>query len=248
LTRQSQKETERIVLDKYLSTAKISTQSMTIKQGEKPDFLIQLNGKTIGVEITEFHATDQSREFEETWSSLRCWPLFNNGPENLLITLYFRKRILPSRKEFDRFGKEINSLSSGVFSGETEINISQEKHPLSYRYLSKIVVTPTGSPMRLCWIHNFNVAWIGITENEILSIINDKQKSAMLAENVENWLIIFGGDSLARSHGSLDHYSLEQFPELNRSLKGNAFSKVIIMEQCVIEWDREKGWDTFPES
>jgi len=113
------KEIERFYLDKFLALLGIVPDD--ICEGEAPDFIISLQGKKTGIEITEYHsgAKDEDgrprRAIENNWGQLQKVIMGEveryeelSGTNGLL---FFKKLELPSKSQYRKFTDELIQFS-----------------------------------------------------------------------------------------------------------------------------------------
>jgi hypothetical protein len=117
MTRPERKNEERRTLDKLLSFLGIRPEEIDDK-GETPDFMLQISGRTIGVEVTTYQSGKiigrlSKRAIEAAWEYLKD---FSNSfklkyPFLKDIHVYFRfKELVPSKSEANAFLIEIEDF------------------------------------------------------------------------------------------------------------------------------------------
>src|SRR5437667_10328838 len=114
MTRRSQKESESWSLNALLSVLDISPDE--IHEGEQPDFMLAVSGRTVGVEVrmyqsgTTVGAGFGQRQVESEWESLRVasreFRAAQADISNVSVGLMFHD-VVPARKEHQAFMQEI---------------------------------------------------------------------------------------------------------------------------------------------
>jgi len=246
VTRLSKKDEERRNLDAYLAAAVIAVDDGKVDQAERPDFLLRLDGVSIGVEVTEYHVDGNRREVEEHWASLRQWPmLLNDFPRHRQVELNFRALKLPSRRETHDFVAQLIAVIAGAVDLPANISIDPARWPTLGKYVSRVEVA--ASTVRyLGWSWNFDIAWIGVTEDELMTIVDAKRSSTVVAAS-SYWLMITEGATLSRVMALMDHEWLEVMSRLTKQLEDGPFDRLILLQSPIIEWCRDVGWRTIAE-
>jgi len=246
VTRPSKKDEERRNLGAYLAAAAIAVDDGKIDQAERPDFLLRLDGVTIGVEVTDYHVAGNRREVEEHWASLRQWPmLLNDFPRHRHVDLDFRALKLPSRRETHDFVAQVFAITAGAVDLPATIDVDPARWPILGKYVSRVEIA--ASTVRyLGWSWNFDIAWIGVTEAELMAIVDAKRSSTVVTAS-SYWLMITEGGTLSRVMAFMDHEWLEGMSRLTKQLEDGPFDRLILLQSPIIEWCRHVGWRTITE-
>lgn len=247
MTRNLKKDEELKILHRYLK-ASGTGEFQNIEPGEQPDFIISYENMKIGVEITEYHSDTERREVEELWSKLREWPLQLNGyPKGMRIILRFARMRLPNSREINDFVSNVVDLASKRQDVD-HLTPDPEKYPTLAKYVTSIDLKNTDINW-ICWGWNYDVAWIGATDQELHKIVIGKAKSFLGTKEFDRkWLIVASGASLSRLTAVYDHQSLESYEELNNAIYSSGLSRFVLLQNPIIQWDIETGWATLPPS
>lgn len=246
MTRLSKKDEERRNLDAYLAAAAISVDDGKVCQAERPDFLLRVDGVLVGVEVTDYHIAGSRREVEEHWASLRQWPMvLNDFPRHRRVDLDFRALKVPSRRETHDFVAQVFEITAGAVDLPTTIAVDPARWPILGKYVSRVEIAES-TVRYLGWSWNFDIAWIGVTEDELIAIVDAKRSSTVVTAS-SYWLIITEGTTLSRVMAFMDHEWLEVMSRLTKQLKDGPFDRVILLQSPIIEWCRDVGWRTIAE-
>lgn len=243
------KKRERFYLEKFLSV--LDKVAEDIKETESPDFIVKLQGKKIGVEVTEFHSNAKGekgrprRAIEEAWSVLQETIMEQVGKHGKLQEsnglLFFDKLELPEKSEYKEFTDELIRLSVEMIDSGLRETTPGKEYPLLNRYLKKLFLEKAG--VYILWGWNHDVASVGLSESELLKAINPKLRADYKDHKIDElWLLIISGYRLSQAMGIILFYKLSNYNELNRLLRLSKYSKVYIyqyMLNSIYEWP---GW------
>ncbi|MFD1199948.1 hypothetical protein ACFQ3K_16780 [Brucella gallinifaecis] len=234
-----QKQAEREQLKSYLAACDIEIADDHIEPTERPDFILKIGSRDIGVEVTEYHVSGR-RQVEEAWNRLRHLAFERKDyPLNRWVKLYFQEMRVPPTRDLDGFINEVirfSDLHPEIEQAAPDADI----YPILARYIDSISVSSTKAH-RIMWFWNYDVAWVGPLESELISILAQKAKSAV-ASTSDYWLIIAGGNRLSTLLGLMDANQLRIMPNLESALLGSPFERVALLQQPVIDWRRGEGW------
>jgi len=245
-----QKEQEYSYLKKFLELINLSPEQ--ILDNESPDFIIILNGKRIGIEITEYHSDDKGpkgqprREVEETRKKLLS-DLMKEVKKNQALgcvngVLSFKNLDVPPRKKHYQFIKEILEVSNQNLpdNKNREVIIDRfEKNPLLSQYLKELRLEYHSHGFD--WgIRDF--AWVGISEQELLKTIERKTNIKYGEKGLsEIWLLIVSGTNLSQAVPPFELLRLDTYSECNKILCTSEFREVyffIYMQDQILRWDK----------
>ena len=245
------KENERFYLDKFL--ALLGKVPDEIKSGESPDFIIILQQKKIGIELTNFHSNSTGehgrprREIEETWVALQETIMgevekFNELRETNGL-LFFKKLGLPPKSKHGEFTDALIRLSLEMInSGYKEIGPGKNYLILN-KYLKNFYLERVGC--YITWEWNYNVSSVGITEEELINASKSKiEKASKYKEKDvdELWLLIISGHRLSQAMGFRLSDKLNTFDQLDNLIRHSAYNKIHLyqfMFDVIYEWP---GW------
>lgn len=241
----TKKEVERFYLESFLQLARHEPEN--INDHETPDFIITLNGKQIGIEVTEFHSDAKGsdgyprRQIEEEWQKLQQEKLMPEVRQHSNLNTYngilcFKELNLPFRPQYANFAKEVVRFSlnnCNLKKGEgKEFNAFGSEFPLMRDYLKKFYLRNAGC--YITWEWNHNASSVGLNEGELIGAI--KKKINRLREGgwpdlPEKWLLVVSGHQISQCMGGkLVQNKLPKFTELNSQLKKSGFDKVFIYQ------------------
>jgi hypothetical protein len=214
---------------------------------QPPDFIIELGGQRIGIELTEFHSQAKGaqvytrRQIEEEWRKFQhchLMPEVRNVPHLKTYNglLFFKKLTLPPRSKYSAFVSEIVQFSPkhcNLNKGEEKsFNCFGPEFQLMNNYLQELHLRNVGFEMTWEWGHNFGS--VGPNEDELINIIKRKinglNKSGWNSLS-EKWLLVVSGHRPSQwiGHSSLQLESgLPGFKELNLLLHKSGLDKIFI--------------------
>lgn len=247
-----QKQNERFYLDKFF--ALLGKMPNEIQSGESPDFIVILQQKRIGMELTDFHSdlkreNDRSRRaIEETWMLLQKMIMEEVGKCNELKEtngfLFFKKLELPPKSKHKKFTRELIKLSLEMLNLDCKEIMPGNNYPFLNKYLKKFRLEKVGC--HTTWKWNYNVSFIGLTEIELMDTIKPKIEKTFgykkEKELNELWLLITSGYRLSQAMGIHLLEKLNTYDRLNNLLSQSGYKKIYLyqyMFDVIYEWP---GW------
>lgn len=153
MTRPSQERAERDVLDRLLSAESIVPEAFPVKC-ETPDFIAQIAGRAIGIEVTTYqsgrmvsvsgHGRLPLRRAEAEWDHLQCYSTHfrNEHPYLQKVGVIFWFWGIVPRKKYQEFLLEIQNFLSSRHNELAERFVVYSNYqfssPLMVRYLTDI--------------------------------------------------------------------------------------------------------------
>jgi hypothetical protein len=253
--RDKKKEVEHRYLIGFLSLLRngLEMSDDDIECTESPDFIINLNNKRIGIEITEHHSSEkdanerQRRATEEDWELLRKTIMDSVWKDSALSQthsyLEFRKLELPHRRDFTRFADELIKLSREMITSGLQVVKLDERYPLLYKYVGRMYLKIV--ECFISWDWNHDAGSVGLTEPELIRTIEPKiGKAVKYVQGCmdELWLVIIEGHRISQAMGVYLERYLTHFSELDSMLQQLRFNKVYIhqyMQNVIYKWP---GW------
>jgi hypothetical protein len=252
MTRRAQKKEERRTLDKLLSFLSIAPEKIDDKD-ETPDFMLEIFGRTIGVEVTTYRsdetvAVDGKKHKRRTVEAeekrfLDSAKIFREKQADLtdIYVLFQFKNFVPSKSERPKFFAEIHEFvrSKRKMIGNQFVDCIDYTSPLMMKYLKPI----GGIVMRVCedyeWESNINYGFIlDHPDQAITGIV--AAKSVIYRNADEFWLVI--DSSGLPSETALPINGVNKFNAnhvLAGNLKSSPFSTVYFFTAMgLFQWDR----------
>ncbi len=258
MTRSTQKQKEREILRQLLSATGIRPDSDPL-EGEKPDFMIQISGRTVGVEVVMYQSSKRVADFERRaveaeWERLEDYSRAIRKEHAVFEQMYvlFRfKNLVPPRKEYEEFCQEIlrfiRSRQEPVSAEPEVFGISDFTSPLMKKHLKAI----GGLVLNLCerdeWDSNITAGFVD--SHPACTISKIVAMKTMLAKAYRRtdalWLVI--GHSGRLSEMVLPITGTSDFnadPDLQGCLLSSPFSRVFVLTAIgLVQWDkRECNW------
>lgn len=245
----SKKCRERFYLNKFLALLGITPDD--VKEGESPDFIVSFKDRKVGIEVTEYHSSSKGekdrprRAIEEDWRCLQKEIMAelkkNNELENTLGLIYFKKLELPNRLEHKKFIVELVQFAIEIVKAGIMEKNPGETYPLLSKYIRKLYVQKVG--IYVTWEWNYNVASVGLTEDEFIAAIKSKLISNYSDSQFDELLLlIVSGHRLSQAMGIHLLYNLNNYKKLEDDLRKSFFNRVFIyqyMFDFIYEWP---GW------
>ena len=220
---------------------------------DPPDAVISLNGKRIGMEITEFYsdAPHKGSKGSERQAKQKEWRNLQSEINNelrrklpsysLFVLLTFKKpnNELPSRNQYRRFAEEIaETVKKEIAENPKEIRREIHSFPpefsLIQSYLHCIKLRKSCREDSICDSISHRWGSIGMNQGALISTVEPKIESLNKAGWTglsEKWLLIISGHELAQQIDPCDELvetKLNSYSELNQKLAGSKFDKVFI--------------------
>lgn len=182
MTTKQQKDEERRCLDSFFEALLVKPDSVDDRDpNNPPDFFVEIDGKRIAIELTEYHQTaslnPRSRVvYEQEWVKLRnlidnCrkskYPQLNN----ISVLLYSKNLQLPVKRQKNQFIKELIEFV-GSNANANGLPIYDFKHqPLLSQYLKRIDIDKINCNWMISWDWNHMAGSVGTNEHELKQII-----------------------------------------------------------------------------
>jgi hypothetical protein len=261
MTRLTQKQEESEILRELLSATGIRPDSGPL-EGEKPDFTIQISGRTVGVEVVIYQSgrtvvragrrTIKRRAVESEWERLETYSkeFQKKHPElnGIYILLRFNSTV-PPQEEYDLFLEEIlrfvRSRQEAASAEFVEFGMADFLSPLMRKYLKPIggITLRRGEYGEL----DSNITAGFVDSHPASTILKIIAKKATLAKDYRTtdalWLVI--GQSGRLSEMVLPINAACDFdasPDLQESLLSSPFSRVYVFTAMgLFLWGKQEG-------
>lgn len=259
MTRISQKEKERGILDAYFRAAE--TQYVIQEEREHPDFIVLAEGRRFGVEIIEYHVPQMEnggftrRQVESGWERLREYVVefreTHSEIDGLSVWLEFRSMRVPSTREVpgfvDAVAAEVAGLSSDVGPDEHHYHkVCSDSPAILQQYLSSIRIRVVSCYMEWDWNHS--AGSVGTSDEEMLAVLEPKLSGYRAPDGIDSSHLVVAGWG-GRMSEIISPLCVEQFAHfhgLNDALHKGPFDAVAILCFMNLIWERGKGWRELP--
>lgn len=256
MTRPNQEKEEREILDELLSATGIRPECGPTK-GEQPDFMMQISGLTVGVEVVMYQSGKKvtggvRRAVEAEWECFERYSKVFRKEHYVFVDMYvlFRfKNIVPSRRQYEEFCQEILQFvcsKKGEVSAESVVfGVSDFTSPLMRMHLKAI----GGLVLKRCerdeWDSNITAGFVD--SHPVCTISKIVAKKTILAKTYrrtdELWLVI--GQSGRLSEMVLPINGASEFDaslDVQESLSSSPFSRVYVFTAMgLFRWDKRDG-------
>jgi len=246
--RRDQKICERQYLDAFLLLLGLTDIVPAELDPPRPDFLIFIDHKSVGVEITEYHFVTKTasghtrRQVEQEWERLRRDLMRQvdqmSDLKGVHATLMFKELRLPSSRERSDFISQLIECTKKHVAS-LPLSVSDFKHfPILSSYLNKVQLKRIDFSMSWDW--NGNIAWIGTNQDALVKCIQKKtNKKYDLTGLDEIWLLVVSEPYLSQTMWIKDEQVLQSMAEVNKLLRCLAFHKVYVFQylnDVAYEW------------
>ena len=260
MTRPSQKAAERGAAVEQLLVA-IHLNAEIDDRGEKPDVILRVRDRLIGVEVTMYRSPRTvtsapgkrftQRQIEFAWECLEAASRpFRNATLSLRdIATFFRfKTVLPDKSEYNSFFAEIRDF---IVLKQSEIDAQhsiywfyQFTSPLMTKYLLGIVVNRHEGGE---WDSNKTSGFVDYPADTVGRIITDKaRKVKTYTKTDEIWLVI--NRSARPSETVLPISGVAEFSKnemICKSVATSPFSRIYVFTVMeLFSWHRDGGWQS----
>lgn len=250
MTRSTQKQDERSTLLKLMSAIHIQLESCPM-EGEAPDFMIQISGRTVGVEVTMYQSGKTvvgvaKRAVEAEWEELETSSrIFQNEHVELTgIYILFRfTDTIPPRRERAKFFCEILEFvrlkGHRIGNEYADFWPHEFTSPLMTKYLKAIV-------LRRCerseWDSNITAGFIDCPADTISRIVAEKSSKSYRPAD-ELWLVIQRSHRPSETVLPINGVSdLDASSNLQKNLMASPFSRVYAFTAMgLFHWGRNSG-------
>jgi len=220
---------------------------------ESPDFIINYSGKTIGIELTEYHSSSNilghsRREVESNWERLQAeiYEKVKLDKElmGICVLIFFRKVFLPSQRESVPFIDELINCAKVFMEKGKKTVLVPEKYKILNKYVDEIDIYKIEGSSHLRWESSLNVGSIGLTEEGLLNIIEskiNKGEGYRLKSLNELWLLVVFGHRISQSAPPKLKYKLEEFGNLNSILSKSSYNNIFLylyMYDVIYRWPK----------
>ena len=149
MTRSTQKQDERGTLDELVAATGVQLESCPM-EGEVPDFIIQISGRTVGIEVTMYQSRKsvagiQKRAIEAEWEELerssRTFQNENIELAGIYILFRFKDSVPPRRERADFFCEILDFVRSngcGIGGEWADFWCYELTSPLMIKYLKAV--------------------------------------------------------------------------------------------------------------
>ena len=246
------KEMERCFLNNFFAILDMAPDE--ISSGESPDFIVKLQQKKIGIELTDFHSGAKRRKGSLRRSGEDAWELVQttimeevNKHNELNETsglLFFKRMKLPSESERKKFAEELIKLAINMIKSDCKEISPGYEYPLLKGYLKKFHLEKAGC--YITWEWNYNVSSVGVTETELINTTMQKiDKISKYKEKDcdEIWLIIISGHRLSQSMGTRLAYQLNTFNNFSDLLRKSGYHRVFVYQTMIGEIYKWPDWE-----
>jgi hypothetical protein len=257
MTRSTQKQKESEVLRQLLSATGIQPECEPDVTGDKPDVMMQMFGRTVGIEVVMYQSSKrvaggERRAVEAEWERLEGYSKAIRKEhavfEHMYVLFRFRN-IVPPRNRYEEFCQEIlqfiRSRQDSVSAEPEVFGISDFTSPLMRKHLKAI----EGLVLKRCerdeWDSNITAGFVdsypACTISKIVSKKTELAKAYRKAD--ELWLAIGQSGQLSETvlpiNGACD---FDASPDLQDSLLSSPFSRVYVFTAVgLFQWDKREG-------
>lgn len=251
MTRQGKKATERASLELLLAALEIAPER--VDEGETPDFVLTVVGRSVGVELTTFQSNTPMdgklgrRQVESEWERLdKAIEVFRQArPElrDLNVGLMFYGAG-PPRAEHQAFMEEVAEFAFGRMAALTDQDVKlwppAFTSPLMTKYLRTVFLRRCNYAV---WYSNIAAGSIGFPDSMLVQIVEDKAARPFRATD-ELWFAIQSttrvSELLMPLNGAAD---FEAIPGLEDALRSSPFSRVFVFGPGgLFQWSTSTGW------
>ena len=243
MTRDIQKENERRVLCRVLAALGATPESEP-QAGEAPDFILQLRGQSVGVEISVYNSEEtidetKRRAVESEWERLKAaaeefWSQ-QGDLRAVTVGVMFKGRV-PGRRDHCAFIQEVAAVvrqQLAKLGPEKQTFSPSASSPLMHDYLAQLVLR-TDSHAE--WYSNFSSGWVARpNDSKIPDIVKGKSKRKFRSTD-ELWLVIHCGTRMSETTLELDR--VEDFRSI-MGLDRSKFDRIFVLTYMgTYEWAR----------
>jgi hypothetical protein len=252
MTRPTQKEMERRLLDAFLRDLALAPSS--IEEGERPDFVVTLTelGR-VGMELTAYTAPGGRRPVESAWdefidevrTKLPSYPWMSG----VSVSLWLEPLRLPKPRSWPGLIEEIATFLEPIVPRlekrkTREIEIPEAGFPLMRRHLKFVDAGRPG--IYVDWSWNGSVGWVGVTDAELCAIVAGKAEKASNQDGRrhvdEQWLIVHGGWSISQFLEPLNTEQLQSYANQADLLAHGPFARIYLLGSSTYCWISETRW------
>lgn len=254
MTRDSQKDHERLILEEYLRVRGLSADESEPR--EPPDFALKFGDEHVAVEVLEYFEPNVSgfgfskKQVEETWEALKAYVRdfreTNNSLEGLSVSLEFKSYRLPAKRELPQFVSgiitQIESNREVIDDDFRYLNVDAGRSFIG-EYIKNICVRDVGIYMEWDW--NFSIGSVGANEYDLLAATERKLvEYQRRSEFSEHHLVIagWGGPGLSNIIAPLSAEQFNNYATLNERLKFGPFDVAAILCLKNLIWEKGRGW------
>lgn len=251
------KDTEHLLLEEFMSVLGLAPQS--VRSGEAPDFIVHIQGRTIAIELTEFHADRRGadgrprRAIEKDWQDIqqRIRHQRTNRPplQTVDALLHFKRLEVPRRRDHVRFVDEllgfVEDVSPRVTDSRCDFSeFDTDRFPLLSHYVRGIDLWRP-SCVLFNWSWNQSASSVGLSESELLKALRSKLEAARPTGVDEYWILVVASTGLQQAMGPVTVDQLRQYCAVCSCLGNGPADKVYIYQYYggnVFTWEAQRGW------
>ncbi|MDR3738074.1 MAG: hypothetical protein P4L40_03550 [Terracidiphilus sp.] len=257
MTRPSKKQEEKEILRALLCATCIQPERSAV-EGEKPDFMVRISGRIVGVEVTLYRSDKtvarvggravKRRAVESEWEHLerssRSFRWQHADLQDVYILFRF-KNAVPPQTEHDVFFQEVLQfvrLKRDALGGEgVAFWMPDFQSRLIGKYLKDLILS-RGTCSK--WDSNITYGFVDCPARNISKIVAEKTEAAIAYRPAsEQWLVIAQNgrpsEMVLPINGA---FEFETSPELKESLLSSPFSRVYVFTAMgLFQWDKGVG-------
>jgi hypothetical protein len=260
---QNQTESEEFILKRFLVLMGI--RDVNIRRGplvngnHKPDFIVQIDGRQIGIEETTYYRQPRPGESLPRQAKENAW---DNRLKDVIEgtrkkytelneihgVIRYRNFTLPPSKEYDLFA---NGLVKFAISKLEELGSDyvlyktfDDEYGCLRKYVEYFELKKFSCYVPWDWKHNAN--HVGFQKDTLSNIIQAKMGKYIDCQVDENWLLITSGTQISQQIGHLCISSMNEWEDVLDLLKKSPFDKVYVydyMDRRIIFWAKEGKWE-----
>jgi hypothetical protein len=247
MTRETQKQDESRTLRTILDAIGLRPNSDP-EYGEAPDFIIDVAGRRIGIEVTLFNRGTMTQdvpmravesEWERLYETAEKARKKSDDFRNLNVGVMFRDKV-PPRKEHTHFIKEVFDFARAhrtrLSNRTMEFWPWDFQSPLLRTYLQTLYlrIDPYAQ-----WFSNVTAGWVGRPDGAISAIVAEKSRKTYRSTD-ELWLAIQCTHRISETISDLmgveDYVAVPSFADC-------IFSRVFVLTFTGhYEWNSTSGW------
>jgi len=259
---QDQTENEQFILENFFSVMGVEADSIdrgpTVNGNDKPDFVVCIAGKKIGIEETTYYREQRPDESHPRQAKENAWDNLKTVIEKARRdyselnevhgAISFKDFVLPPSREYEPFASELIEFTMDMLGGfgsdPKRYKTFDEKYLLLNKYVEYLKLQQVECyGMSWDWLHNAD--GVALQEAELRGVIQAKIGKHVQSHVDENWLLITSRTQLSQQMGYLFVEKMNKYKSVCDLLNDCPFDKVYIYDYTrrkVFLWTLDGGW------
>lgn len=240
MTRIDQKREEEAIARKLLMAENLAPEQFDCT-GERPDILLTIAGRCIGLELTTYKSDQTQRASEARWDRLRN-KMQHDAEQgsfgNLWINFCFGHKSLPIHSELEEFLSDLKKLLGKhppSSSAEDDEHWDFAAYPNLDRHLCSLQIRELNAPLKFCVSSDVQAGYVAHPDQNLSEIVAKKARIVYRDKLAELWLAIYSGSTVTTQIAELPIPDTEdEWSKTGAAFSQSKFDRLYIVDHASI--------------